>query len=118
MAPERDSKIRHPTRCQTTPTHRIWKAADLAICRALDVGAKAPTELAAMHAAATSLIIEIFIDWYCVFMCQEEHCQTVYYEDVVSNARLDAMWGSVRWGTREHASNQAERQAFDGKTLN
>lgn len=118
VAPERDSKIRHPTRCQTTQTHRIWKAADLAICRALDVGAKAPTELAAMHAAATSLIIEIFIDWYCVFMCQEEHCQTVYYEDVVSNARLDAMWGSVRWGTREHASNQAERQAFDGKTLN
>ena len=44
-----------------TKTHRVWKAADLAICRALDVGAKAPTELAAMHAAATSLIIEIVI---------------------------------------------------------
>ena len=50
-------------------------------------------------------------------MCQEEHCQTVYYyEDVVKRQRLDVMW-AVCGG--ENTRQQAERrQAFDGKTLN
>lgn len=71
-----------------------------------------------MHAAATSLIIEIFIYWYCIFMCQEEHCQTVYYyEDVVKRQRLDVMW-AVCGGAGKTRVKAERRQAFDGKTLN
>ena len=118
VAPERDSKIRHPTRCQTTQTHRIWKAADLAICRALDVGAKAPTELAAMHAAATSLIIELFIDWYCVYLCARKSTAKQSTMRTSSQTPGSMRCGQCAVGNTRQTSNQAERQAFDGKTLN